>query len=117
MTHTMLLVEDEPDLREMLRDLFELNGFEVKAAAEGTEALALLQGVEHLCLVVLDLVMPGMNGWDFLQAMRASPALQQTPVIVATSLPSRAPGDVSAVMRKPVDTSKLIALAHKYCAA
>jgi CheY-like chemotaxis protein len=116
-THTLLIVEDEADLREMLRDYLELHGFQVMAAGDGGEALSLISSVEHLCLVILDLIMPGMNGWDFFSQLKSSPALSATPVIVATSVPSRAPPGAVAVLRKPLDPDKLLALVRKYCAA
>ena len=64
--HTVLVVEDEQDLREMMRDALELNGYAVVTAEHGQDALAKIAEIEHLCVVILDLLMPVMNGWDFL---------------------------------------------------
>jgi CheY-like chemotaxis protein len=117
MTHTVLLVEDEEDLRETMREALEAEGYTVVAACEGEEALAAIQGIEHLCLVLLDLLMPGMNGWDFFAALRALPGLQAVPVIVHTSAPSRAPIGVTRVLQKPLKLDRLLEVVHEYCAA
>ncbi len=61
MTHTVLVVEDEQQLREMMRDALELNGYAVVTAEHGQDALTKLAEIEHLCLVILDLLMPVMT--------------------------------------------------------
>ena len=58
MTHTVLVVEDEQHLREMIRDALELNGYAVVTAEHGEDALTKLAEIEHPCLVILDLLMP-----------------------------------------------------------
>jgi CheY-like chemotaxis protein len=116
MKHTVLVVEDDVDLREMLRDLLELEGFHTVGASEGGEALSALPTIEHVCVVVLDLLMPGMNGWDFFDALKSSPHYAETPVIVTTSAPNRAPAGATAVMAKPVDVERLLAAVQAYCA-
>lgn len=117
MTHTVLLVEDEDDLRESMREALEFNGYAVVAAHEGQEALDALDRIEHVCLVLLDLLMPGMNGWDFLEKMRARPALADVPVVVHSSAPSRAPAGVTRVLKKPLELARLLAVVREYCAA
>jgi CheY-like chemotaxis protein len=115
MKHTVLIVEDEEDLREMMRDALELNGYAVVTAAEGQTALERVAGVE-LCLVLLDLVMPGMNGWDFYEQMRRRPELASVPVIVHSSSPSSAPLGVTRVLRKPVMLDSLLSVVREFCA-
>ena len=115
MTHTVLLVEDEEELREIMRDALELNGFSVVTAREGQAALDALDRVEHVCLVLLDLLMPGMNGWDFFEKMRARPQHAAIPVIVHSSAPSHAPAGVTRVLQKPIDLERLLAVVREYC--
>ena len=79
MVHTVLVVEDEEELREMMREALEMNGYAVATAHEGQEALEAIAEIEHLCLVLLDLLMPGMNGWDFFMKMRERPSLRPFP--------------------------------------
>lgn len=116
MRHTVLLVEDEDDLREMMRDALEMNGYCVVAAEEGQAALDALDRVEHVCLVLLDLLMPGMNGWDFFAKMRARPDLARVPVVVHTSAPDQAPEGVTSVLRKPLDLARLLSVVRQHCA-
>jgi CheY-like chemotaxis protein len=117
MKHTLLIVEDEEDLREMLRDALERRGFHVVTAANGQEALAVIPQIEHLCLVLLDLFMPEMNGWDFFDAMKARKELEQIPVIITTSAPNRAPVGATRVMQKPLSLDRVISAVQEFCAA
>lgn len=115
-THTVLVVEDELELREMMRDALELNGYTVVTASDGREALDKLAGIEHLCLVLLDLLMPEMNGWEFFAAMRQRIELASVPVIVHSSVPGRAPAGVTRVLQKPLMFDRLLAVVREYCA-
>jgi CheY-like chemotaxis protein len=110
----ILIVDDEPDIRDTLKDLFEDEGFLVELAGNGSEALdALSQRGPH-ALVVLDLVMPQMDGCQLLAAMKADPQLASIPIILSTSYPGRAPTGV-LIVRKPVDANVLINTAKGLC--
>ena len=115
MSHTVLIVEDEEDLREMMRDALELSGFTVVTAREGRDALEKISKIERLCLVLLDLLMPGMNGWEFFEKLRERPELATVPVIVHTSTPNRAPLGATRVLQKPVLFEQLISVVREYC--
>jgi len=115
MTHTLLLVEDDEDLRDMMRDALEAEGYTVVTARDGQEALDAVPGIESLCLVVLDLVMPVMNGWDFFTAFRANPENERVPVLVHSSAIDRVPAGVTRVVQKPIKLERLIALVREYC--
>ena len=116
MIHTLLLVEDEDDLRDSMRDLLEGNGYAVIAARDGREALDALDRADALfCLVLLDLLMPRMNGWDFFDAMRTRPQFASIPVVVHSSSPSRAPAGVRRVLQKPLQPERLLAAVREYC--
>ncbi|MFZ5657189.1 MAG: response regulator [Pseudomonadota bacterium] len=84
-TASLLVVEDNREIRKSLRDLFTLEGFAVEEAANGREALERLDAGSHPSMIVLDLVMPVMDGWEFLRRMSARPE-RDTPVVVLTSL-------------------------------
>src|SRR5947209_5378298 len=74
--HQILLVEDDDLLREGLRQVLEEDGCRVQTAAEGAEALDLLRTTgTSPCVILLDLMMPGMNGWDFLRLLGGHPVL------------------------------------------
>ncbi|HEY1533518.1 MAG TPA: response regulator [Polyangiaceae bacterium] len=113
--HTVLIVEDEEDLREMMREALERKGYRVVTAQEGEDALKKIDGIDQLCLVLLDLLMPGMNGWDFFAKMRERPELAQVPVIVHSSASSRAPAGVTRVLQKPILFDRLISVVREYC--
>jgi CheY-like chemotaxis protein len=115
MAHTVLIVEDEEDLREMMREALELKGYAVVTAEEGQDALSKLEGIERLCLVLLDLLMPGMNGWDFFDKFRERPELAKVPVIVHSSAADRAPAGVTRVLQKPILFDRLISVVGEYC--
>jgi CheY-like chemotaxis protein len=80
----VLVVDDEEDLRVLLRLCLNRRGHHVIEAADGDEALALMSHVRPEA-VLLDLRMPGRDGWTTLEAMRADPALRQLPVIVLSA--------------------------------
>jgi CheY-like chemotaxis protein len=66
--------------------------------------------------VILDLLMPGMNGWDFFAEMRRRTELSAVPVVVHSSAPSRAPAGVTRVLQKPLELSHLLSVVQEYCA-
>lgn len=102
----ILLVEDDTDLREALAEFLADEGFgPVDTAANGAEALRKLHDGPPPGVILLDLMMPVMDGWAFRRAQLADSQLAPIPVVVlsaADSLP-----DVSASLRKPVDLDAL----------
>jgi CheY-like chemotaxis protein len=115
MNHTVLVVEDEEDLREMMREALELHGYAVVTAREGKDALDKLARIDRVCLILLDLLMPGMNGWDFFETIREQPKLASVPVIVHSSAASRAPAGVTRVLQKPLVLDRLLSTVEQYC--
>jgi len=103
----ILIVDDELDLREILRDAFQDEGFAVEVACDGAEAMQRLARLPKPVAVILDIVMPIMDGNEVWSAMQRDPELAGVPVIVTTSDPSRAPRNVP-VVRKPLDLDALI---------
>lgn len=101
----VLIVDDQEDVRDTLREVIEAGGCEAIAAANGVEALALLE-TRRPCLIVLDLLMPVMNGQEVLEALRKKPELAALPVVISTSAPHLAPSGVP-VLPKPLDIAKL----------
>jgi DNA-binding response OmpR family regulator len=116
MIHTVLIVEDEKELREMMREALELNGYAVVAAVEGRAALEAMDRIDHICLVLLDLLMPGMNGWDFFKEIRSRSKYAAVPIIVHSSAPGGAPQGATRVLAKPVELERLLAVVREFCA-
>ena len=111
---TLLIVDDERDIRESLQEYFEDEGLAVRVAANGRDALDVLAEDPLPCLVILDLIMPIMSGNELYQAMQNDPRLVKVPVIISTSDPSRAPSGV-LIMKKPIDLDLLLATVRQYC--
>ena len=109
----VLIVDDEEDARESLRDAVEMIGCTAIMADTGENALAFLAR-RRPCLVILDLLMPGMTGAELLDAIRAQPALANVPVVMSTSAPERAPRGVP-MLPKPIDVDALWAWMHRVC--
>ncbi len=108
----VLVVDDDPDNREMLAQFFRDAGFEALTAANGREALDLLttSGQPEPLLILLDLEMPVMSGWDFLETVRLYHRLSRIPIVVQTgSAKTISARGVTAVVRKPVDPVDLVA--------
>ncbi len=116
MSHTVLLIEDEEDLRETMREFLELNGYPVVAVTDGQQALDEIGSIPDLGLVLLDLIMPRMNGWDFITKLRAQAAYQDTPVVVHSSAPGDPPKGVAGMLRKPIQIERLLAVVEEFCA-
>jgi CheY-like chemotaxis protein len=112
----VLIVDDEEDTRELIRDLLEAKGFSVATAEDGEQALNAMAAVPRVCLMILDLIMPNMGGLEVLQRLAADPAAQNIPVWVSTSAPHLAPEGVPC-LPKPVDVDQLVALVRDHCIA
>jgi CheY-like chemotaxis protein len=108
-----LVVDDDEDIRESLRDAFEDAGYQVSCAANGREGLDALRKVRP-CVVVLDLIMPIMTGNEMYDAMQADPQLADVPVIMSTSDASRAPSGV-LLLKKPVNLQRMLATIGRFC--
>ena len=104
----VLLVEDDADLRDALCDVLEENGHVVVCAADGDDGLRQLRDTKP-DVVVLDLMMPRLDGWQFRLAQRADPMLAMTPVVAisASSSATAAAVDADLFLRKPLDATTL----------
>ena len=115
-SRTVLVVDDEPDMRESLRDALGDEGYSVFVASNGLEALRILPVLKRPCVVILDIIMPIMSGTELYSVLSTTPELADIPVLISTSDPSRAPGQVP-VMRKPVDLDRLLLVLAGFFAA
>ncbi|WP_222615273.1 response regulator [Persicimonas caeni] len=112
MTKPILIVEDEIDIRETLMSFLELKGYTVTTASNGREALKRLEEGLEPCLILLDLMMPTMDGWEFRTRQLADPDLADIPVLVLTGAhyTSEEAASLQAldVLSKPIDIGRML---------
>jgi CheY-like chemotaxis protein len=118
-TPLILLVEDDPELRQMLEMMLRLEMYEVATAGNGQQGLDLMRQ-RRPCTVLLDLMMPVMDGWEFRRQQLQDPALAAVPVLCITAVPN--PAEVSArlgvqCLSKPLDSSRLLDEVQARCRA
>jgi CheY-like chemotaxis protein len=105
---TLLLVEDEEDSRESLKELLELEGYVVRTAADGQQALHEVDALGTTTFVMLlDLFMPVMTGLEVVESLRNDGRLHDMKIVITTSAPHRAPAGFP-VCTKPLDLEQLL---------
>jgi CheY-like chemotaxis protein len=115
----VLIVEDDGDTRDAMRSLLEFDGYPVFTAGDGTEALEWLRSGFRPGIILLDLMMPGMDGFEFVNEQRQDPQLSSIPVIVysghydAESNAARL--GVKAYFRKPIYIDAFLTLVGTHC--
>lgn len=108
----VLLVEDDEGVREAMREALEEEGYATLSAADGEQALAILARGPKPRLILLDLMMPVMNGWEFLKVLRDSANLARIPVVILSVAGSPPPGVPS--IKKPISVQTLLRLVDEY---
>jgi CheY-like chemotaxis protein len=112
----VLLVDDDEDLRDSIADLLRQRGYFVETAEDGHAALATIAAHRTPCVVLLDLVMPGMDGWKFLGIVQADPQMSSIPIVIASAhAATHAPAGTAGVLRKPFDLDELFAVVERHC--
>jgi CheY-like chemotaxis protein len=111
----ILVVEDDEDAREAMVALLQMKGYHAVSAANGRAALDYLDQAPAPDLIILDLWMPVMDGWQFRSEQTRNPRLAHIPVIVVTALSDRADVDANEVIIKPVDVDRLLTKVDQYC--
>ena len=120
-TRAVLVVDDDPYIRDALADVLADEGYRVTAARDGEEALAFLQASLRPAVILLDLRMPGMSGWEVRKRLLADPELAGLPVVLlsadahleAAAATLRAAGS----LRKPPSLDELLATVGRHAAA
>jgi CheY-like chemotaxis protein len=117
----VLVVDDDLTTRLLLNATLAKVGYTVTTVASGMEALAwLYQEPVRPCVILLDVLMPGMTGWELLARLRADAMLAAIPVVIITGAVERQLGgahpEVVAVIAKPIDVEALLAVVLRCCA-
>ncbi|MBE7472776.1 MAG: hypothetical protein DPW09_12050 [Anaerolineae bacterium] len=113
---TILVIDDDPSVRDLMRRFFQKEGFRVVSAAGGEEGLRLARATQP-DVITLDVIMPGVDGWAVLTTLKAEAALADIPVIMVTIVNDKSLGytlGASDYMTKPIERERLLALLEKY---
>ncbi len=112
----VLIVEDDADTRELLADVLRANGHDVHVASDGERALSMLASGIRVDVMLVDLMMPGINGWDLVPLLRKNPAWADAPVVVMSAAGPQtlasAP-QARAYLQKPIDVAALLATVER----
>lgn len=112
---TILVVDDDPAIRDSVRDLLEAEGYAVRTAVDGEDALDQLAQMQPPGLILLDLRMPRLDGWQFL-ARRAGAEGRRVPIVLLSGMTfiRDAPG-VADFLAKPIRPEALLACVERFC--
>jgi CheY-like chemotaxis protein len=116
----VLVVEDDHEVLDALATLLQIDGFEVATATDGRDALDRLAAGLRPCLILVDLLMPRLNGFQFCEALGRDTALARIPVIICSAVEDSTArltaANIVATFRKPfVDPSQLLRVARAHC--
>jgi CheY-like chemotaxis protein len=116
----ILIVEDDDETAHGVADVLRIFGYQSRLAGNGKVALEMLRSAPHeYCIVLLDIMMPVMDGWTFLDQHRADATLSQIPVIIVSAVLNAAARSAATlaveVLPKPVDTARLRMSIARYC--
>lgn len=119
---SILVIEDNDDIRETVVDILRSENYEVYSAANGQEGIDLLPSIPSPTLILLDMMMPIMNGWQFLEAQRASAFMQDLRVVLVSAASAdrvlfddKGVAPVEGLLAKPIQMEGLLSVASKYC--
>jgi CheY-like chemotaxis protein len=118
--HLVMIVEDDLDLRESIAEVLEDHEYRPLGAANGQEAIERLRAEPHKpCVILLDIMMPVMDGWQFRALQREDPELDAIPVVVMTAhvdiLQAERGLAAAAFLKKPVHLDALLATVARFC--
>ncbi len=115
----ILLVEDDDDIRESLSELLRSRGYAVTAVTNGRDALARLQSGPAPCIIILDLMLPIMDGWEFRAQQMTNPAWAAIPVVVLSGVPDAQQHalklEAADFLGKPIDLERLYKTVEQHC--
>jgi CheY-like chemotaxis protein len=113
----VLVVDDDADNRELVLELLQHEGFAASSAENGAVAVSLLENGLDPDLILTDLLMPVMSGWDLCEAVKSKPHWQCIPIIVLCGMPAEQRGKlhVDDAFEKPIDTEQLLSRIRVLC--
>lgn len=115
MTAAILVVEDDPAARDLLVQLLHLEGFAPITAANGRQAMDFLRAGGRVDVILLDLAMPEMSGWQFRVEQQRDARLATIPVVVTSAFDDAGDLNAAASFRKPLDLPRLLNTVRRLC--
>lgn len=119
--HNVLIVEDDAAIRDVVSEVLRGAGYDVSVAENGAEAMDLLLVGDAPCLILADLLMPVLDGWDLAAELVKVPRLGSIPLVVLSAQPSsdpkETPPNARARLIKPISIDALLAIVDQHCTA
>jgi two-component system response regulator CpxR len=114
---SILIIEDDADSRDVMREVLDLNGYSVFTASNGQEGANLLETMPNPPgVILLDLMMPVMNGWQFLDYQRGNPKFRTIPIVICSAYEASAKAiDQKRYLPKPVVLDRLLNAVKAFC--
>jgi CheY-like chemotaxis protein len=113
-TGRILVVDDNAQALRAMSELLQFEGFSVLTAKNGLDALNKMKAADHISLVLLDLWMPVMDGWEVLRRKRSDADIAEIPVVVLSAVPPVSLDGARTVLKKPVDIEPLISAVRRF---
>jgi CheY-like chemotaxis protein len=112
----ILVIEDDLNIREALKEALIFEGYQVYTAANGKEGLELVKGIPRPCLILLDLMMPVMDGFEFMNCREKDAMIAAIPVLIVSAFPDRAQKvQAQGFVKKPINLDLLLASVQQFC--
>lgn len=114
----ILIVEDDKDIRDILKTSLELEGYNITTAENGKVGLEILPSMNTPCMILLDLMMPVMDGWAFVEAISKDLKLAAIPIVVVTAFSKERTNGlekIKSIIKKPIDLDLLLNQVKIYC--
>jgi CheY-like chemotaxis protein len=114
---SILIIEDDEGIRETLKVMLEFEGYTVSASANGKDAIDTLGKIPKPGLILLDLMMPIMNGWEFSEHVSHTPEWSTIPVVVLTAFADKEQPlkHARTTLKKPIEIEDLLKVVRQYC--
>lgn len=115
--HPLMVIEDDDDIRELMKAMLEAEGYYLVTASNGAEGFALLSQIPKPCMILLDMMMPIMDGWTFSEEAKKNSRYQSIPLLAVTAFAEQISSKdrFYGVLKKPIRLDLLLDLVRHHC--